>query len=82
MPYSHSVATVLGAGLLASGVLWAVTRRRDVSIAVGLGVVSHLVLDVLTHAPDLPLAPGIPTPKFGLGLYSVAAWAAFLVELA
>jgi len=82
MPYSHSVATVLGGALLAAGVLWAVTRRRDVALAVGLGIASHLVLDLLTHAPDLALAPGISTPKLGLGLYASAPWAAFLLELA
>ncbi len=82
MPYSHSVATMLGAALLAAGVLGALTRRRDLAIAVGLGIASHLVLDLLTHAPDLILAPGVTTPKLGLGLYSAAPWAAFLVELA
>jgi len=82
MPYSHSVATVLGAALLAGAVLWVVTRRRDVSLAVALGIVSHLVLDLLTHAPDLALAPGVPAPKLGVGLYSAAPWAAFLLELA
>jgi len=82
MPYSHSVATMLGAALLAAGALWLVTHRSDLAIAVGLGIASHLVLDLLTHAPDLALAPGVPTPKLGLGLYSAAPWAAFLLELA
>lgn len=82
MPYSHSVATMLAAALLAAGGLWVATRRRDLAAAVGLGIASHLVLDLLTHAPDLALAPGVPTPKLGLGLYSAAPWAAFLLELA
>lgn len=81
MPYSHSVGTMLGAALLAAGVLWAATRRRDLSVAVGLGIASHLVLDLVTHAPDLVLAPGVPSPGLGLGLYSAAPWAAFLLEL-
>lgn len=82
MPYSHSVTTVVGAALLAAGVLWAVTRRRDLAVAVGLGMASHLVLDLITHAPDLMLAPGVPAPRLGLGLYPAAPWAAFLLELA
>ena len=81
MPYSHSVATMLGVALLAAGVLWVATRRRDLSVAIGLGIASHLVLDLLTHAPDMVLAPGVPFPRLGLGLYSAAPWAAFLVEL-
>lgn len=82
MPYSHSVATMVAAALFLVGVLWAVSRRRDLAMAVGVGVVSHLVLDVLTHTPDLALAPGVSTPMLGLGLYSAAPWAAFLLELA
>ena len=31
-------------------------------------VVSHWVLDVITHRPDMPLYPG--SPKFGLGLWN------------
>ena len=81
MPYSHSVATMLGVALLAAGVLWVVTRRGDLSVAIGLGIASHLVLDLLTHAPDMALAPGVPSPRLGLGLYSTASWAAFLIEL-
>lgn len=82
MPYSHSVATMGGAALLAAGVAWTVTRRRDLAAAMGLGIVSHLALDVLVHAPDLTLAPGLPSPRLGLGLYSGAPWAAFVVEVA
>jgi hypothetical protein len=82
MPYSHSIATMLGAALLAAGVLWTVTRRSDLAAAIGLGIASHLVLDLLVHAPDLALAPGVPTPRLGLGLYSAAPWAAFVLELA
>ena len=41
-------------------------------------VVSHWVLDFVTHAPDMPLWPG-PSPRFGLGLwYSIPL--TFIVE--
>jgi hypothetical protein len=81
MPFSHSVAAMLGVALGVAGVLWALTRRRDVAAAVGLGIASHLLLDLLVHAPDLVLAPGVPSPKLGLGLYASAPWAAFVLEL-
>ena len=35
----------------------------------GIAVVSHWILDWVTHRPDLPLVPGYPT-KVGLGLWN------------
>lgn len=81
MPYSHSVAS----GLLLAAAAWLLIakgpHRSESGVAVGLGVVSHLILDLLTHAPDIALAPGIREPKFGLGLYSAAPLVAFVIEL-
>jgi hypothetical protein len=82
MPYSHSVATMCGVAILA----WAVARfgmgRPTLGLAIGIGVISHLVLDLVTHAPDIALAPGIANPKLGLGLYAAVPIAAFVAELA
>jgi hypothetical protein len=33
-------------------------------------VISHLVLDLITHSKDIAVAPFIKGPKFGLGLYA------------
>ena len=82
MPWSHSVATMLGSAALLGALLWAATRRRDLAAGVALGIASHLVLDLATHAPDLALTPFVTGPKLGLGLYSSAPAAAFLLELA
>jgi hypothetical protein len=81
IPYSHSVATVTGAALVT---WWIIERRlgkRALGRAVAIGIVSHLVLDIATHAPDIALWPGSPFPSIGLGLYSRAPAAAFVVEL-
>jgi hypothetical protein len=43
--------------------------------------VSHLVLDIGTHGPDIALWPGSSLPPLGIGLYSGAPAAAFVVEL-
>jgi len=82
MPYSHSVATALGAALLAWVVLEFGMGRRLLGRAVALGIASHLVLDLLTHAHDIVLWPGHVSPKLGLGLYDAVPLVAFFLEMA
>jgi len=81
MPWSHSVATPILAALIAWLVLERGFHRPALGRAVGLGIVSHLVLDLATHAHDIVLWPGHAQPRLGLGLYASAPIAAFLVEL-
>jgi membrane-bound metal-dependent hydrolase YbcI (DUF457 family) len=82
MPYSHSVGTALIAALAAWLIIEKGFRRAVLGRAVGLGIISHLILDLLTHGHDIVLWPGLPSPKLGLGLYETAPFAAFVVELA
>jgi hypothetical protein len=66
-PWSHSLAMAIVWGL----VLAACARWRRIAASPALLVllvVSHWVLDGISHAPDLPLWPG-PSPRFGLGLW-------------
>jgi len=81
MPYSHSVMTALGAAMLAWVGIEFGMGRRVLGRAVGLGIASHLVLDLLTHAHDIVLWPGRISPRLGLGLYDAAPMAAFVVEM-
>lgn len=81
MPYSHSVGTALVAALAAWLVVEKGFRHAALGRAVGLGIMSHLILDLLTHAHDIVLWPGLASPKLGLGLYEAAPFAAFIVEL-
>ena len=81
IPYSHSVATVTAAALVT---WWTIERgfgRPALGRAVAIGIMSHLLLDVATHAPDIVLWPGSRFPPLGLGLYSGAPSVAFFVEL-
>lgn len=82
MPYSHSVGTALGAALLAWLIIEKGFGRASLGRAVAIGIASHLALDLVTHAPDIVLWPGVPTPKLGIGLYDTAPFGAFLLELA
>lgn len=81
MPYSHSVGTAVGAALLAWLILDKGIGRAFLGRAVGLGIVSHLILDLATHGHDIVLWPGLAAPKLGLGLYAAAPMVAFFLEL-
>lgn len=71
-PWTHSLLATALWGLAVGGAAYAWTRDRRTALAAGLLVVSHWVLDGISHAPDLPLWPG--GPRVGLGLWnSVAA---------
>jgi hypothetical protein len=80
MPYSHSIATGVGGGLIAWLIVEKLFDRPVLGRAIGIGIVSHLLLDLLTHAPDIAVAPGISTPKLGLGLYDRAPMLGFTIE--
>ena len=82
MPFSHSVATAVGGALLAWLVIEKGLGRPLVGRAIGLGVVSHLVLDVMTHARDIALWPGSTFPALGMGLYDGAPMWGFTLEMA
>ena len=68
-PISHSLLGAIGWGALLGIAYFAVSRHRRGAWVVGLLVISHWVLDLLVHRPDLPLlfAGG---PRLGLGLWN------------
>ncbi|HKP75919.1 MAG TPA: hypothetical protein VJT67_10280 [Longimicrobiaceae bacterium] len=66
-PISHSLLAVLGWSVAAGAAYFAVTRYGYGAWTVGCLVLSHWVLDWLTHRPDLPLWPG--GPRTGLGMW-------------
>jgi hypothetical protein len=80
MPFSHSVVTMLGVAA-AVWTLAALAGRPRLGVALGLGVASHLVLDLVTHDGDIVLAPFVDGPGVGSYLYSRRPAAAFLLEL-
>lgn len=82
MPYSHSIATAVGGALLAWVVVEKLLHRPLLARAIAVGIVSHLVLDLITHAADIVLRPGLSSPRFGLGLYDRAPMLGFALEMA
>jgi hypothetical protein len=68
-PITHSLLMALLAGLLFGGVYWMIKKDLRTALVLGICVLSHWVLDLVVHAPDLPLYPG-NSPKVGLGLWN------------
>jgi membrane-bound metal-dependent hydrolase YbcI (DUF457 family) len=67
-PFSHSLLADLGWATLFAGIYKLVNPRSGGAFWLWLLVMSHWVLDALTHRPDLPLYPGSST-YVGLGLW-------------
>jgi hypothetical protein len=70
-PFTHSLLTGVGWGLLLGLAYFALRRNERGALVVGLAVVSHWVLDWISHRPDMPLYPG--GAKVGLGLWNSVA---------
>ena len=66
-PISHSLLAVIGWSVAGGALYYAARRYGYGAWTVGVLVLSHWVLDWLTHRPDLPLWPG--GPKVGLGMW-------------
>ena len=71
-PLSHSLLTGVGWAVLFAILYWVLTRYRAGAAVIGLGVVSHWLLDAASHRPDMPLYPGGAT-LVGLGLWNSVA---------
>ena len=67
-PYSHSLFALIVWGVLFGVVYRAVAGGRNTLWVLAALVISHWVLDWVTHRPDMPLYPG--SAKYGLGLWN------------
>lgn len=67
-PWSHSLLMLVIWGVVLGAIGYVATRDKLTAVVLGLLVVSHWVLDVVVHVPDIPLAPGVET-RLGLGLW-------------
>ncbi len=68
-PFSHSLAAALVWSLLFGLVYYWIRKNVRVSIMLGLLVLSHWILDLIVHIPDLQLIPGSDM-RVGLGLWN------------
>ncbi len=70
-PFSHSLLGVVFWGVLVGGIYYLIKKNLKGSVILGLLVVSHWVLDFITHIPDLQIFPW-SNYKVGLGLWNSA----------
>lgn len=76
-PLTHSLLADLGWGLLLGGLYLVFKKNGRGAFVIGLCVISHWLLDFISHRPDLPLYPG--SRLVGLGLWD-SVMATLLVE--
>ena len=69
VPFSHSLLMDAVWALLCAGIYFLARRDSRGAWIIAAAVLSHWVLDVVTHRPDMQLAPGIDT-RLGLGLWN------------
>jgi membrane-bound metal-dependent hydrolase YbcI (DUF457 family) len=79
-PVSHSLIMLVIWGAVFAGIYYAVRRYRAGALVLFAGVVSHWVLDVVVHRPDMPILPS-DGPHLGLGLWNSVP-ATILIESA
>ena len=65
-PITHSLLSAVGWGVLLGGLYYALRRDRRSATIAGLLVLSHWILDLPMHRPDLPLWPGSDL-RLGIG---------------
>jgi hypothetical protein len=67
-PWSHSLLLVTIWGLVFGAAHFMRSRNGTAAGVLTLLVVSHWVLDYVSHRPDMPIYPG--GPRYGLGLWN------------
>jgi membrane-bound metal-dependent hydrolase YbcI (DUF457 family) len=72
-PLSHSLLAVVGWAVGVALVYYFLRREMRGAWVIGLAVLSHWVLDLVVHVPDLPLYPG-DSPLLGFGLWQSVVW--------
>lgn len=82
MPFSHSILSSLLLSVATFALVRLFTKELKIALVISLAVASHIILDILVHAKDIPLSFISIDPKFGSQLYTLFPYIAFIIEFA
>ncbi len=68
LPYSHSVFSGAIAAFISFAIINWGYNNRELAIAFSIGVLSHIIIDIIFHEKDIRLSPFSATPAWGLGI--------------
>ena len=68
-PFSHSLLMTVVWSTLLAGLYFLLRKDTKGALILWLAVLSHWILDFISHRPDMPLTPG-NTSYLGLGLWN------------
>jgi hypothetical protein len=77
-PYSHSLVALCLWSIVLGSACWLLGTKGRASLLIAGLVVSHWILDFVSHRPDMPIYPG--SALWGLGLWNSVP-ATLIVEL-
>jgi hypothetical protein len=81
LPYSHSVFSGIAAAVLSFSVINWGYKNRKLAVAFAIGVMSHVLIDLIFHEKDIQLSPFSDKPVFGFGIIDYPILN-FLIEFA
>jgi hypothetical protein len=68
LPYSHSVFSGLVLALISFLIIDRVCKNRKLAYLFAIGIMTHIVIDMIFHEKDIQLSPFSSTPVWGLGI--------------
>lgn len=80
MPYSHSILSSVIIALIAGILFWFWKKSWKITLWMVFAFLSHVILDVITHAVDIPITYSYQH-IIGIGLYASFPIASFFIEL-
>jgi len=68
LPWSHSILSAFVFALLAFILFYFLLKQKRTATVVAIGILSHILLDILMHEKDIALSPFAAQPAYGLGI--------------